>query len=123
MSASRRNGGGAGPARDPRPGRGKAAGAWAGAAAGGVRIVADDARAGEAAADGVLHALGAPPERRQAAPLAGAAGLGQGDAGAAETAAQRVTGGRVGQRDRARLAPEDRAALVTAERRGQAAHR
>jgi hypothetical protein len=70
----------------------------------------------------VLHALGTPAERRQAAPATAGAEIGERLRRPAQTTRERRGRSRVREREPALLAPDDAAALVARERGGEAAH-
>src|SRR5256885_3407674 len=88
----------------------------------GVGVVARDARVGEAAADRVLDALDAPPERRHAAAVAARARVGDRHRPPAESAGERCGGARVGERERTLRAAHDGATLVAREGGREPAH-
>src|SRR5437016_3628015 len=86
-----------------------------------ISAAAASARCRSAFAPRVLDALDAPAERRQAAAVAAGAGVEHGRLASADAAHQRARRARVGGGDVALRTAQDRAALVTGERRGQAA--
>src|SRR5262249_13263224 len=88
-------------------------------ATGGLGIASGDPRARQAPTHGMLDAFGAPAERRQSAAATGRTYIHQWPGRPAEPTRQRPSRRRVRERDRAAVAPEDRAALVAAEDRRQ----
>src|SRR5205807_4710947 len=85
-----------------------------------VRVVARDPGAREPPEEGVLDAIGAPAEGREAAPAAGGAGVGGRMAACALPAGQGLVDPREREGDAALGAARHGAAVVARERRGEA---